>query len=78
MPEMGKKRNEAYSATRWEGNFEKTLGSNITKITLPGKNTNNILWDSYWMLNTKRVFFQFLNKYIMKKIITTVTESKLE
>ena len=57
---------------------EKDLGVVIQDNLSPEKHINRIFGDTYRMLRNIRVAFHFLDKDMMKKIITTMIRPKLE
>jgi len=59
-------------------NEEKDLGIVIQDNLSPEKHINKIFGETYRMLRNIRVAFHFLDKNMMKKIITTMIRPKLE
>ncbi|MPC61232.1 hypothetical protein E2C01_055299 [Portunus trituberculatus] len=57
---------------------EKYLGVIVQENLNPENHKNKIFGLSYKMLTNVRVAFQFMDKYMMKKIITSMISSKLE
>ena len=59
-------------------NEEKDLGVVIQDNLSPEKHINRIFGDTFMMLRNIRMAFHFLDKYLMRKIITTMIRPKLE